>query len=267
MKKEDVEKVASEASKYIYEERENKDVDRVINVHGNDVTRIIDKKSEDFIVDRLKSLGYNMLIVTEESGVIDIYGKNYDYIAIVDPLDGSTNFVSGIPWSSVSIAIYNREEEDILSSNVGAVSSIFTPYTFSYDEESAYINGVKTAQIKKPEKILLLAYFSRSKLPNLKSFFEKIGQGYKIRSLGSASLDMILVCTGRATMFFDIRGKLRNVDIAASSNFCSRLGVIPYDVGLRKIKSSLTEVSVVKDLVISLDESLLRSFSLALQTA
>mgnify|MGYP001772524439 CR=1 FL=1 len=263
MKREEVERVAIEAAKFLYEHREDEGISKVIGFHGNDTTRVIDKKSEEYIFSLLKSTGYKFLLVSEESGTI-FSDSNYDYIAIIDPLDGSTNYISGIPWSSVSIAIYKRGEEDLLNSITGAVANVFTSQIYSYDEKNAYINGKVIEKVTPPDKILLLAYFSRSKLIQVKEFLDKL-DSYKIRSLGSASLDMILVCTGKATMFFDVRGKLRNVDIAASSNFCERVGIQVYNSKLQKIRSSLTKVSVIEDVIVSLDQNLLHYLSSALQ--
>ncbi|BFH73616.1 extragenic suppressor protein suhB [Sulfurisphaera javensis] len=259
-------KIAREVISFLYEEKDKQGIDKIIGKHENDVTRVIDKKSEELIFDRLEHSGYKFMFVSEEAGVIN--KGNYEYIAVIDPLDGSTNYLSGIPWSSVSIAIYRREENNLLSSLSGVVGNIFTNKIYSYDDNFAYIDELKVSEkIKPPEKLLLLAYFSRSKLPLIKNFLDKLNADYKIRSLGSASLDMILVCTGKASMYFDVRGKLRNVDIAASSNFCKRLGIIPLNSKLEELKVGIKNVEQIQEVILSSDQNLLNLMSQTLQKA
>ncbi|BCU69530.1 inositol monophosphatase family protein [Stygiolobus caldivivus] len=262
MKREEVVRIGTEVAKFLRERKDSADIGKIIATHDNDITRKIDKESEDYIFELMRNTGYKFKFISEESGTVTSDG--YEYKAIIDPIDGSTNFVSGIPWSSVSIAVYKSNEVNLLNSISGVITNIFTLETFSYDDKSSYINNRPIVQVNKPEKMLILAYFSRNKFEVVKDFLSQI-KDYKLRSLGSASLDMVLVCLGKATMFFDIRGKLRNVDIAASSNFCSRLGIIPQDKKLQAIESSLEKVSVLEEVILSLEPSLSSYLSSALQ--
>ena len=260
--REELVKIGIEVAKFLREQRDKADISKIIAVHDNDVTRKIDKESEDYIFDLLRKTGYKFKFISEESGTVEESG--YEYKAIIDPIDGSTNFISGIPWSSVSIAVYRSNENNLLSSVAGVITNIFTLDTYSYDENYSYLNDKRIYEVKKPEKTLILAYFSRSKFEAVKEFLSHLKE-YKIRSLGSASLDMVLVCLGKATMFFDIRGKLRNVDVAASSNFCSRLGIVPQNGKLENIKADLEKVSVLSEVIVSLDPNLSYHLSSALQ--
>jgi len=262
--RENLVKVAKEIMSFLYEEKDKSGIGKIIGKHGNDVTRVIDKESEELIFDRLSHLGYKFMFVSEESGVVS--NGNYDYIAVIDPLDGSTNYIQGIPWSSVSIAVYKKDSSDMLSSVAGVVGSIFTKKVYSYDEANSYIDDEVVSQVLPPEKLILLAYFSRSKLLYIKNFLDGITREYKIRSLGSASLDMILVCSGKASMYFDVRGKLRNVDIASSSNFCKRLGIKTVNSRLEELKIGIRKVEEINEAIVSSDQSLLQLFARSLQT-
>lgn len=259
-------KVAKEITSFLYEEKDKQGIDRIIGKHENDVTRVIDKKSEELIFDRLSNSGYKFMFVSEESGVVS--KGDYEYIAVIDPLDGSTNYLSGIPWSSVSIAVYSKNDKGLLSSEFGVIGNVFTNKIYSYDTKYAYVNENPIYdKPKPPDKLILLSYFSRSKLPFIKNFLDSINTEYKIRSLGSASLDMILVCTGKATMYFDVRGKLRNVDVAASSNFCKRLGITSVNLKLEELKIGINNVEHIPEIVTSIDQNLLQLFSHSLQKA
>lgn len=258
-------KVAKEVMDFLYEERDKQGIGRVIGKHGNDVTRVIDKKSEELIFDRLSNIGYKFMFVSEESGTVS--NGDYEYIAVIDPLDGSTNYIQGIPWSSVSIAVYKRYSDDMLSSIAGVVGSIFTKKIYSYDEAYSYVDGEIVKDISPPDKLIILAYFSRSKLLFIKNFLDEIKTEYKIRSLGSASLDMILVCTGKATIYFDVRGKLRNVDIASSSNFCKRVGIKPVNSKNEELNVGISKVEEISEAIVSSDQKLFHLLSQSLLKA
>ena len=65
-----------------------------------DLLTIADTKSESYIIDRIKSTFPEHRIIAEESDITD---GNSDYRWVIDPLDGTTNFVHNIPIFSVSI--------------------------------------------------------------------------------------------------------------------------------------------------------------------
>lgn len=254
--KELVERISLKAAKTLRENFGKEGIDEVIGYHGSDSTRIIDKISEDFIIKEFLENGIKATFVSEESGVIE---KGKDYVILIDPLDGSMNFISGVPWSSVSIAVYERGNS-FLESVTGAVVNVFTGEIYSYDARLAYING---RPVKRPDRFrnVILLYFNRGVIDYVSKFVKSLDREYKFRSYGSASLDMIQVCTGRAALYADVRGKLRNIDIAASSNFCERLGIVPIDVNGRPLDHiGINDVYEVKETIISPHYELLSTF-------
>ncbi|WP_243680250.1 inositol monophosphatase family protein [Vulcanisaeta souniana] len=72
---------------------------------STDVSRRIDLEVEDIIIKGVEKEGLNAIISTEERGVVKIGDGEPRYIFVVDPLDGSLNFVLGIPFYSISIAV------------------------------------------------------------------------------------------------------------------------------------------------------------------
>ncbi|MEM3269081.1 MAG: inositol monophosphatase family protein [Saccharolobus sp.] len=251
-------KIANEISRYINEIKVEKDLSKVIGFHSGDTTRLIDKKSEEYIFELFKNTGFKFRFVSEESGVVE--EENYDYTAVIDPLDGSMNFVLDVPWYSVSVALYDNNGKEMLDSIAGFVVHIPSNTIYSYDEKSAYING----QVFKPYESsypIILTYFDKEVLDKIVKIFSLLDNfhEYKIRSLGSSSLDMILLCIGKAYMFLDLRGKIRNVDISASSNFCSRLNIIPIDLMGKKINTKIDNVYKIKEIIMSRDEKLLKN--------
>ncbi|EZQ10829.1 inositol monophosphatase [Candidatus Acidianus copahuensis] len=257
--RETIVKVGIEASKYVREMWEKKGVDKVIGYHDQDTTRVVDKLSEEYIFDLLEHSGFSFSFVSEESG--RVFKGNYDYVVVIDPLDGSSNFISGIPWSSVSIAVFRKDEKDFLNSISGVIAEIFRDRIYSYDEKSSYLNEKLVERKEEVKSRIVLAYYDKESMDDATKIFSKIKGGFKIRTLGSASLDMVLVCTGKALFYFDIKGKLRNVDIAASSNFCSRLGIDTVDIKGKRLNVSISDVEKVGNVMLSSDPALISQLS------
>lgn len=254
-----VERIASEAAKALRENFGKEGIDRVLGYHGSDSTRLIDKISEDLIIESFVKEGIKATFVTEESGVIF---KGDEYFILIDPLDGSTNFVSGVPWSSVSIAVY-RPRSSFLDSLAGAVVNVFTNDVYSYEGGKSFHNGKEVARPDKFRNVLLV-YVNKRVIDTVAQFVKSLDRDYKLRSYGAASLDMILVCTGNAALYADVRGRLRNIDIAASANFCNNVKITPVNLEGKPLNDvSIKEVIEVKEVVTSPYSELLSTFLLS----
>ncbi|BCU68242.1 extragenic suppressor protein suhB [Sulfolobales archaeon HS-7] len=239
------ERITELASDYLKELTDKEGMDQVVGYHDKDVSRKVDRLSEQFIIDNLNSTGFKFKIITEESGTH--VNSEYEYVAVIDPLDGSTNYLSGIPWSSVSLAIFSKEGDSV----AGSVKSVFTSDVFSYDEHIAYVNKTEFKGSAHEAKKVILAYFDYKTAEKAKELLSKF-RGFKFRSLGCSSLDMIYTCLGRTYLFLDLRGTIRNVDVASSSNFCKRLGYEIYDLTGRDIDIDLNSVKEIdKGVIVS----------------
>ncbi|ACP44507.1 inositol monophosphatase [Sulfolobus islandicus Y.G.57.14] len=252
-------KIAISATKYLNEIKDEKDLDKVVGFHSGDTTRVIDKKSEEYIFQLLNDTGLKFKFVSEESGVI-IPSNGYDYVALIDPLDGSNNFVLGVPWYSISVSIYGKSAKGLLDSLGGFVSHISIDKIYSYDISTAYVNGspLKIEMIGNSPSNVVITYFDERGIDKTLKILSVL-KGYKVRSFGSASLDMILTCMGKAGLYFDIRGKLRNVDIAASANFCKRLNSIPSTLNGKEISSGIDDIYKIDEIIMSRDQSLIKN--------
>ncbi|MCY0850424.1 inositol monophosphatase family protein [Sulfuracidifex metallicus] len=231
---------------YVNQIRVDPNSSKIVGYHSGDTSRIADREIETFIIDYFnKKTDLKIKFVTEESGVID--RSNSDYIAVIDPLDGSSNFVMGIPWYSVSIALYERGSESMRKSVAGIIMNLTTGKVYSYDKRRAYMDGSPALDTPR----VVLAYYDIDQVDQAKEIMEKVEKPFKVRTLGSASLDMSLVCEGRASLYFDIRSKLRNVDIAASTNFCIKMGFSIINQEGKPLDSSIENVERIKDWVIT----------------
>lgn len=168
-----------------------------------------------------------------------------EYLWIVDPVDGTTNYVHGFPFYSVSIALAYRGEV--------IVGVIYDP---SRDElfvaekgKGAYVHGKRMQVSAEPglAQSLLATGFPAdhiSALPrNLKQTLALAPQARNIRSSGSAALHMAYVAAGRLTGFWEVG--LNAWDLAAGALMIAESGGVvtdqngqPYSLGVRDIAAS-----------------------------
>jgi myo-inositol-1(or 4)-monophosphatase len=168
-----------------------------------DLLTTADKEAETAAIAVIKKYfpGHNFL--AEEN----IYNKtNSGFTWIIDPLDGTNNFASGMPIFCSSVAL-TRNNQVI----VGAVFDVSRNELFYAKKgKGAYLNGkrIKVSKVNKLTRSIIITgfYYSRGKemletLETIKIFLLKGIIG--IRRLGSAALDLCYVASGRAAGFWE----------------------------------------------------------------
>ncbi len=246
--------IAIEGARYAREKSSDNTMFSVLskNLMGDD-TRRIDKEVEDHILDAIKNSGVNALVITEESGSVLIGSGMPEYIFLLDPLDGSINYVADIPYCSVSLALIPYGASASPNSvAAGVVAEIFRDRSYSFIRGSrAYVNSQPARQLVGEGPDVVLAYFEE---PDLIGRIHKIWLGLgkpKIRSLGAASLDIINVSIGRFRAFIDLRGRLRNVDVAAAIGFAKELGAVVVNERGDDIDIPLDRLSRIGSIIVS----------------
>ncbi len=169
------------------------------NVSG-DVTKYVDRVAENIILNNLKPLGVN--IVSEEVGEID---NGSDYTVVVDPLDGSYNFSTGIPIFAFSFAVYKGKRPVY-----GAVYEFITKNFYeAIPGEGAYLNGERI-RVNEPEPGKeAISLYTRGRCTGL------IGKVKRVRVLGAIAVEMAYVARGALDGVLDVRNYVRPTDIAA----------------------------------------------------
>ena len=159
-----------------------------------------DKKVEEILIDELTKAKKNYSFLTEESGKIE--NKDKDNIWIIDPIDGTTNFLHGIPHFAISIAlkIDNKLKSALIHDPIK--NEIF----FAEENNGAYYNNHRIRVSKKSD--LNECLFS-SDSNGLKSIFPKLN----MRNSGCAALDLAYVGSGRLDGYF--HNNINLWDIAA----------------------------------------------------
>jgi myo-inositol-1(or 4)-monophosphatase len=170
-----------------------------------DLVTNADKQSEEKIMSIIKENFPEHDILGEESGMHKKELKS-EYLWVIDPLDGTTNFAHNFPHFAVSIGLV-KNEKIIL----GVVYDPFKNETFSAIKgEGAFLNGeqIKVTQIPDLRKSLLATgfpYFKEKTLEeNLVYFKEFLYNAQAVRRPGSAALDLCYVAAGRLDGFWEL---------------------------------------------------------------
>lgn len=184
---------------------------------GGDAMKPVDLAAEKAIVDTLRQFGVSFTLVSEESGVQAFGEAPRECYVTVDPIDGTTNLVRGLPFYASSIAV---SAEPLLSSvYAGLVADLAhdTVY-FAQRGKGAYRDGAKIAASQLAvlgEAVVgldLNTFRVKEVAPQLARLIEAAGH---IRHFGANALELCYVAEGLTEAFVDIRGKLRTTDMAA----------------------------------------------------
>ena len=193
----------------------------------NDFVTNVDKEAEQAIVNILRKSYPDHDIIAEEGG--EYTNNNSDYQWVIDPLDGTTNFIKGIPHFAVSIALRYRGKLD--------QAVIFDPLRGEVFTASrgggAQLNGRRIRVTSLPDlggSVLATGFPFKNKhhldayTETFKTFFTEAAD---IRRTGSAALDLAYVAAGRFDGFWEIG--LKPWDIAAGELIVREAGGLVSD--------------------------------------
>lgn len=208
----DVCKIAREAGSLILNERKSFS-DKKVEVKGhNDFVSYVDKSAEKLIVDELKKLLPEAGFITEE-GTEKQDANPLKWV--IDPLDGTTNFIHGVPCFSVSIALLSGKEPLI-----GVIYEINQDEMFSsWKDGGAFLNNEKiTVSSSQAVKDSLFGtgfpYYDYHLLDQYLGLFKHLMKhSHGLRRPGSAATDLAYVASGRFDGFYEY--SLSPWDVAA----------------------------------------------------
>ena len=176
-----------------------------VSVKGpSDFVSSADIKVEKIIIEELKKARPHYSIISEEKGSEN--NKDKENVWIIDPIDGTTNFLHGIPHFAISIALKSKNE--IVSGII--YDPIKDEMFYAEKNNGAYFNNkkIKVSKRKKLEDCLFVSGVLKN--DKFKNFIE---EKILIRKSGCAALDMAYVAAGRYDGYF--QKNLSIWDIAA----------------------------------------------------
>ncbi|MEY4561305.1 MAG: hypothetical protein RLZZ618_582 [Pseudomonadota bacterium] len=199
------------------------DLLRVSTKSPNDFVTEVDQKAEEIIIETLLAAYPGHGILAEESG--RTHGApNSEYVWIIDPLDGTTNFIHGLPFYAVSIALAFRDQVQQAVVYDPTRNDLF----YASKGRGAYLND-KRLRVSKRTRLgdsLIGTGFPFRRGDNFQRYmkmFEEVSQKCAgLRRPGAAALDLCYVAAGYYDAFFETG--LNPWDIAAASLMITEAG-------------------------------------------
>ncbi|RYX97345.1 MAG: inositol monophosphatase [Comamonadaceae bacterium] len=189
----------------------------------NDFVTEIDQAAEAAIIETLLTAYPGHGILAEESGS-EHGAKDSDYVWIIDPLDGTTNFIHGFPVYCVSIALAVRGKVEQAVVYDPTRNDMFT----ASRGRGAYLNDrrIRVAKRTRLQECLISTGFPYRPGDKLKAHLamlgEVISQTAGVRRPGAAALDLAYVAAGFSDGFFE--SGLKPWDMAAGSLLVTEAG-------------------------------------------
>lgn len=186
-----------------------------------DLVSEVDKNSEEKIINWINNNFPEHNILAEESGRQE---KQSEYTWVIDPLDGTTNYIHGFPLFSISIALMKNNEV--------ILGVVYVPYMeelySAIKDKGAYLNQrkIKVKQKESLKESLLVTGFpydlDEDKFNNISIFNHLLYKTRGIRRLGSAAYDLALVASGKLDGFWEL--KLNPWDVKAGKVIIKEAG-------------------------------------------
>jgi len=208
----EIEGICRMAAEFIIKESAVFDINDTESKGLNNFVTYVDKGSEKMLIEKLAPLVPDAGFIAEE-GTSSKKGIKYNWV--IDPLDGTTNFLHGVRPFAISIGF--MEGDEVIA---GVVHEVGGNETFSaWKNGGAWLNG-KGIHVSKTPKLsgsLVATGFPYNLFDRLTPYMDLltylVKRTHGVRRLGSASIDLAYVASGRFDLFFEYDLKLW--DIAA----------------------------------------------------
>jgi myo-inositol-1(or 4)-monophosphatase len=194
--------LSKEVGDFIRQERNTFNADKIEYKGLNDMVSYVDKTAEEKIVAALENILPEAGFITEEKTKSKI-AERYNWI--IDPLDGTTNFIHGLPVFSVSIAL--KEYDELVAGVVYEVNQ--DECFYAWKDAPAYLNGkeIKVSNNPTISNSLIATgfpYYDFDKQPQYIELFTYLMKNcHGLRRLGSAAVDLAYTACGRFDAYYE----------------------------------------------------------------
>lgn len=164
---------------------------------AGDKTFPVDRIAEDIVLSELETSGLPFSVVSEEYGVKELNGGGRK--VLVDPIDGSKNAVSGIPFYCTSIAVADGE-------TIGSVSTAYVVNLinggefFAWKGHGAFLNNEQIYS-QQTDELSLVAYEAQVPGRDTPRVIQLLSRAHKARCLGATALDLAYLAYGSISVF------------------------------------------------------------------
>jgi myo-inositol-1(or 4)-monophosphatase len=204
------------------------DLDRVsfAEKNPNDFVTDVDRAAEEAVIEVLQKAYPTHAFLGEESGTTGNVNDESEFVWIIDPLDGTTNFIHGFPQYAVSIALQQR---GVIT--LGVVYDPVRNELFTAEKGAGAFLNDKRIRVRKLDRIsgaLLGTGYKNGSPKALEEYLKMYGimgeRCHGVRRAGSAALDLAYVASGRLDGYYE-KG-LQPWDIAAGTLLVTEAGGI-----------------------------------------
>jgi myo-inositol-1(or 4)-monophosphatase len=204
------------------------DLDRVsfAEKNPNDFVTDVDRAAEEAVIEVLQKAYPTHAFLGEESGTTGNVNDESEFVWIIDPLDGTTNFIHGFPQYAVSIALQQR--------GVITLGLVYDPVRnelFTAEKGAGAFLNDKRIRVRKLDRIagaLLGTGYKNGSAKALDEYLKMYGimaeRCHGVRRAGSAALDLAYVASGRLDGYYE--KNLQSWDIAAGTLLVTEAGGI-----------------------------------------
>jgi len=188
----------------------------------NDFVTQVDRAAEQAVIEVVRKAYPDHAILAEESG--ELPGAQAEYCWVIDPLDGTTNFIHGFPQYCVSIAIQQNGKPVHAVVYDPSKNELFT----ASRGRGAYLNDrrIRVTRCRRLEDALVGTGFPFRELSRLEQYMAQLGRvmgsSVGVRRAGAAALDLAYVAAGRLDAFWEMG--LSPWDMAAGALLIAEAG-------------------------------------------
>jgi myo-inositol-1(or 4)-monophosphatase len=219
--------IARVAGKFMLDERKNFSSDKIETKGVNDFVSYVDKKAEELIVAELSPLIAGAGFLTEEKTVGQSRSSKYTWI--IDPLDGTTNYIHGLSPYAVSIGLTENNAPVLGVVYIASGGQCF----YAWKDSKAFMNGeeIKPSAVETIKDSLSITGFPYGlgrKIDNYLNLMKYMTfHSHGVRRLGSAAADLAYVAAGWAEVFYQT--DLHPWDVAAGAFIAKQAGAVVSD--------------------------------------
>lgn len=220
-KKEQLVAVINEVREYILKEASGFSEEDIEIKGKNDLVSYVDKTAEKMLVEGCRDILPEAGFIAEE-GTSNVKGERYNWI--IDPVDGTTNFIHGVPVFAISVAL--QDGDDLI---LGVVYELNLDECFSAIKgKGAFLNDspIQVSKVNDLSEALIATGFPYQNFEKMDEYLEIMKyimqNTHGLRRLGSAAVDLAYVACGRFEAFFEYN--LKPWDIAAGALIVEEAG-------------------------------------------
>ncbi len=216
----EVRKSAAKAAAFQLNELNRFNASDIIYKGSNDLVSYVDKQTEEMLVADLSKLLPEASILAEEGGMKDSKALQW----VIDPLDGTTNYLHRLPVFSISIALRENGKEIAGLVHEANKNECF----YAWENGGAYCNDekIQVSQAKTLSHSLIATGFPYSLLDKTDAYFEIMKElllkSHGLRRFGSAAVDLCYTACGRFEGYFEFN--LKDWDVAAGALIVKEAG-------------------------------------------